>query len=127
MSRRSFLSRANGHLKPAHRRSKKQERELAARGGGRLVNRSGAGPEKADVKKYNQVFRIEAKTTSRKSFSVTRAMVDQLETVALAHGELPAFVIEFVDEQGRPVREVAVVPTSVLDSLNVENYKDAES
>lgn len=85
---------------------------------------SGNGPEKGDVKKYNGVFRIEAKTTIKNSFSVTRQMVEKVEQVALAHGELPAIIIEFLDEKGKPWKEVAVVPTDVLDSLNVALYKE---
>jgi Holliday junction resolvase len=126
MSRDAFMRRSapdSPSLTVAHRRSKKQERELAKRGGGRLVPGSGNKIEKGDVKKYNGVFRIEAKTTKNKSFSVTREMLDKIESVAMAHGELPVIIIEFIDDRGRPLKEVAVVPTDVLDSLNVAIYR----
>ena len=114
MSRKAFIEK-NEKTSVAYRRSKKQEKSLAERGKGRLVPRSGAGPEKGDIKKYRGIVRIEAKTTSRKSFSVTREMIAKLEDAALPHGEIPALVIEFINEQGVPEAEVAIVPTYILD------------
>jgi len=124
MSRSGFINRESDRGAPAYRRSRKQERELAKRSGGRLVSGSGSGAEKGDVKKYNGVFRIEAKTTSKDSFRVTRQMVATIESVAIQHEELPAIIIEFVDQRGNPVSEVAVVPTHVLESLNVDLYRN---
>jgi hypothetical protein len=114
MSRRSFLDRHKGKS-VSHLRAPKQERELAARGRGRITPGSGAFDQKGDVKKYNGIFRIEAKVTKNKSFSVTREMVRKIEDAALPNGELPAIVIEFIDEFGNPEMEVAVVPTWMLD------------
>jgi len=114
MSRDSFLNRHKGKS-PSHVRSKKQEAMLAKRGGGRLVPGSGSSYQKGDVKAYNGVYRIEAKTTKNKSFSVTREMVRKIEDAALPNGEMPAIVIEFIDERGNPEMEVAVVPTWLLD------------
>jgi Holliday junction resolvase len=96
------------------------ERDLAKRGRGQRVPGSGSGAEKADIRKYNKLFRVEAKTTKNRSFSVTREMVSKLEEVALSHGELPAFVIEFIDERGRPVQRLAVITLDALDQLNVD-------
>ena len=115
MSRDGFINRDTKRGPPAYRRSKYQERELARRSGGRLVSGSGSGIEKGDIAKYHGVFRVEAKTTSKNSFRVTRDMLRIIEDTALPHGELPAIIVEFVDERGRPVSEVAVVPTSVLE------------
>lgn len=78
---------------------------------------SGSGAEKGDVKKYNGVFRVEAKTTTKASFRLTKEMVDKITDAALPHGELPAIIVEFIDQRGRPLREVAVVPTEVLDAV----------
>lgn len=99
----------------SHARAPKQEAELARRIGGRTTRGSGSGNEKGDVR-LNRVCRIEAKTTKNKSFSVTREMVEKIETAAVCHGELPALVVEFNDG-GRKTMEVAVVPTWVLDVL----------
>lgn len=113
MSRESILRKAA--KSKGYKRSLKQEEELAARGRTRRVVASGAGPEKGDVKKYAGVWRIEAKTTSRKSFSVTRDMISKIEDAALPHGEMPAIVIEFLDKNGKPECEVCVVPSYALD------------
>jgi hypothetical protein len=117
MTRASFLDRTNKQQSPAHRRSPKQERELAKRGGGRLTPGSGSGRVKGDVRRFAGVIRIEAKTTSNKSFSVTKEMIDKLENACLPENELPAIIIEFLDERGKPVKEVAVAPTYVFDTL----------
>lgn len=68
------------------------------------------------------LFRVEAKTTQRKSFSVTREMIQKVEEAALSNQELPAIIIEFIDEVGKPQMEVAVVPTYVLEEI--ANGKD---
>ena len=125
MSRDSFLNRESRKGVPAYRRSKQQERSLAKRSGGSLVSGSGSGLDKGDVKKYSGVFRVEAKTTGKDSFRVTKEMIQKIEEAALPNGELPAIIIEFVDQRGKPLSEVAVVPTDVLESLNVEIYRDA--
>lgn len=114
MSRGSFLGR-NASRSVSHVRSSKQEKELAKRGGGRVTPGSGAFDQKGDVKKYNGVYRIEAKTTKNKSFSITRDMIRKIEEAAIPNGEYPAIVVEFIDDRGVPQMEVAVVPTYVLD------------
>lgn len=122
MSRDSFINRDKRRGTPSHRRAPKQERELAKRSGGRLVPGSGSGAQKADVKKaFNGVFRLEAKTTKNKSFSVTREMVRKVEEAAISNQELPAIVVEFIDDQGKPEMEVAVVPTYVLQQIGEMN------
>lgn len=126
MSRDGFLNRESKKGTVGFRRSKQQERGLAKRSGGSLVSGSGSGLEKGDIRKYNGVFRVEAKTTTKDSFRVTREMVRTIENVALPHEELPAIIIEFIDQQGNPELEVAVVPISVLESLNVDIYKDGD-
>jgi len=119
MSREHFMNRDKKKGHPSYRRSKKQEKELALRGNGKLVPGSGSGSDKGDIKGYNGVLRIEAKTTQNKSFSVTRDMVKKIEEAALPNGELPALIIEFNDGMGNPELEVAVVPTYVLDSIKL--------
>lgn len=115
MTLKSFMERDAKKGHPSYRRAKKQEKELALRGGGRAVPGSGNGLEKGDVAKFGGIYRVEAKTTKNKSFSVTRAMVAKLEDSALPHGELPAIIVEFNDGQGRAEMEVAVVPVWVLE------------
>jgi Holliday junction resolvase len=62
------------------------------------------------------VVRIEAKTTQNKSFSVTLDMIEKIETAAAEAGEMPVIVIEF-NKDGRKLKEVAVCPTYVLESI----------
>ncbi len=100
----------------SHARSPKQESEIADRVGGRVTRGSGSGNEKGDVR-VEKVVRIEAKTTKNKSFSVTQEIVNKIEGAALPNGEVPAIVVEFIDDQGRRLHELAVVPTYVLDAL----------
>ena len=118
MSREAFLIRSNGVAgnTTSHKRAKKQEKALALRVGGRLTPASGAKSEKGDVR-VRKVMRIEAKTTKNKSFSVTLDMIRKIEEAALSADEMPVLVIEFINEQGQPISEVAVVPSYVLDSI----------
>lgn len=118
MSRDSFLRRTNGEAgnTRSHKRAKAQEKALALRVGGRVTPGSGNGSIKGDVRKRG-VVRIEAKTTKSKSFSVTLDMIRKIEDAALPSNEMPMLVIEFIDADGKPLKEVAVVPTYVLDQL----------
>lgn len=117
MSRSSFMKRDADRRKASHFRAPKQEKRLAKRGGGQLVPGSGSGTQKGDVKKFNGILRIEAKNTIHKSFSVSLKMLEKIEEAALPNGELPAIVVEFIDEEGRLIRDCAVVPMYVLDEI----------
>lgn len=108
--------RDRGVKTDSHFRAPRQEKQLAQRLGARTVKGSGVGAEKGDVR-LKGVLRIEAKCTKNKSFSVTREMVEKIENAALGAGEVPAIVIEFLDEKGNPVHELAVVPTYVLEMV----------
>lgn len=113
-----FLDRAERtkNLSNSHRRSKKQEKEIAKKIGGVLTPASGAGTIKGDVR-LKGVCRIEAKTTKNKSFSVTLDMIQKIEDAAVGAAELPVLIVEFTDGHGRKLAEVAVCPTYVLDSI----------
>lgn len=113
-----YLRRRNRtkNLTASHRRAPKQETEIAKLVNGRKTSASGAKHEKGDVRLKGRA-RIECKTTKHKSFSVTMDMVERLEEEAALAGELPFFVIEFCDDRGRKIKDVAVCPTYVLDSL----------
>lgn len=106
----------DGGSTPAHRRSRKQEAEVAARLGGRLTIASGALDTKGDVR-VKRVMRVECKTTTKKSFSVTREMLGKIEEAALSAGEVPAMVIEFLTPKGKPESACAIVPMWVLDDF----------
>ena len=115
MSRSSFLDWGKRKT-PSHRRSEKQEKELAKRSGGQRVPGSGSGYQKGDVR-VKGVVRIEAKTTKNDSFRVTRTMVNKITEAGMLHNELPVILVEFIDECGRPEQEVLVMPSYALDIL----------
>jgi hypothetical protein len=104
---------------PSHRRSVRQEHELAARFNGRVTPGSGSKDTKGDVR-VRGVCRIEAKTTKHKSFSVTLEMSDKIEQAALMNSEIPILVVEFITQDGHPIKELAVTPVWVLEQL-IEN------
>lgn len=112
------LKRPKSHNKPhlAQRRAPQQEEEIAKRLGGRTTLASGALDQKGDVEVKN-VVRLEAKTTQKKSFSVTREMVRKIEEAALGANALPVVEIEFLDDDGEPVSSVCVVPKYVLEMI----------
>lgn len=110
----AFLDRDKKHGTSSHRRAPRMEKELAARSGGRVTPGSGNGYLKGDVHKAWGAIRIEAKTTKRKSFAITRDMIRKIEEAAGATEEVPVIVVEFIDETGKPEMEVAIVPTYAL-------------
>lgn len=115
----SFLARGErkANLSKSHRRAPKMEKALAQRVGGKLVPGSGSGAVKGDIR-LKGVARIECKCTKNKSFSVTLEMLEKIEAAGAQGAELPILVIEFLDPvTGRTIKEVAVCPTYVLDSL----------
>ncbi len=99
---------------PSHIRAKKQEREVAKRLGAKLVSRSGAGDEKGDVR-LRRVARIECKTTGKKSFPLTLALVAKLED-AVTDAEVSVLVVEFNDA-GKPLGSLAVIPLYLLEEF----------
>jgi len=113
-----FLRRQNRtkNLTNSHKRSKRQEKEIEKRHGAKRVPGSGVGFVKGD-NRIKGVLRIEAKTTKNSSFSVTLEMIDKIETAAALSAELPVIIVEFNDGFGKKIKEVAVVPTYVLDSI----------
>lgn len=113
MSRESFLNRDKRKGTPSHRRSKKQENELATVLKGFRTPASGAKHMKGDVR-VKSLLRVEAKTTKNKSFSVTLDMVSKIEEAALQSGEMPVIVVEFNDGMGNKVTELAVMPMYAL-------------
>lgn len=100
----------------AQRRSEKQEMECADRLGGTLVSGSGSGQVRGDVR-VTGILRLENKCTAKKSFSITREMVEKIENAALMSGEVPAIQVEFLDEAGRVLHRLCVVPDYVLDTI----------
>lgn len=103
-------------LNPSQVRAKKQEREVAKRLSGRLTPASGAKDEKGDVR-IPRVARIECKTTKHKSFSVTLEMAQKIEEAALSGAEMPVLLVEFNDNAGKRLGELAIIPSYLLEEL----------
>lgn len=97
--------------------SPKKEKKLALRVGGRTTSASGSKFEKGDVRKVG-VARLEHKITGRKSFSVTREMIEKVVNASAACEEIAAIIIEFIDEvTGKSEGEIAVIPMADLERL----------
>lgn len=118
MGRNTFIKdiEAINHSTVSHKRSPKQEKVLAKRLGGKVTPGSGNKEIKGDVR-VKGVLRVEAKTTQHKSFSITLAMCDKIETAAMMHNELPAIIVEFINGSGKPMKELAVIPVWALEEL----------
>lgn len=100
----------------AYRKSAGLEKKLAKRTGGYVTTGSGNKNEKGDVRKRG-ITRLEHKATQKKSFSITREMLDKITLAAMGHDEIPAVVVEFLDAKGNTLHEVAVIPTQSLLEL----------
>jgi hypothetical protein len=100
----------------AKNRASRQEGETAKRIRGETVRGSGCGFEGGDAKRKG-VVRIECKTTTKSSFSVTRNILGKIERAALTMGELPALQVEFIDGKGMKLGAVLVMPDYALEAL----------
>jgi hypothetical protein len=100
----------------SHAHAPKQERALALGLGGKLTKASGALDEKGDVR-IKGLVRIEAKCTTRASFSITKDMIRKIEEAAVSAGELPIIAVDFLDEKGKVTASVAVMPHYVLQTF----------
>lgn len=80
--------------------SKKQEKGIAADMRGRTTPASGALRDptaKGDV--IARMFRVEAKMTGAASYSLTRAVLDKIETEALRNCQSPLLSLQIKGEQ----------------------------
>jgi len=110
------LDRPERRQSTAYRKSKKLEKRTAKKTGGYVTIGSGNKNEKGDVR-IRGIARIEHKATQKKSFSITREMLDKIEHASMGHGEIPAVVVEFLDERGNSIKQVAVIPFQDLAEL----------
>lgn len=100
-----------------YRQSKAKEKKLAIRVGGRTTAASGSKREKGDVRIVG-VARLEHKITQRKSFSVTREMIEKVVNAGVACEEVAAIVIEFINpDTGKSEGEMACIPMNDLIRL----------
>lgn len=88
--------------------SKKQESRIASDIGGKTLPGSGASDfYKGDVRKKGELL-VEAKTTSKESYSLRLDTIDKVRAEAAQNGEDWAMQIEFQGQQGQN-RKVAVI------------------
>lgn len=113
-----FMNREarRGKKSKAYWRAPHQEKDLSRRLGAKQISRSGAGTKKGDLF-IEGVVRIEAKTTSANSFSVSKTMLDKIRNSAMACGEIPVLVVEFLDIAGKPEAELAICDLKQLELL----------
>lgn len=111
---------------PAHNHAPVQEAKIAKRIGGAVTRGSGNGYVKGDARRPGLV-RVESKCTSRKSFSVTREMIEKLEAAVFGADEIPVFDIQMLDEQGKPAHKLLMVPdwamSFVLEGWEIQKSK----
>jgi hypothetical protein len=99
---------------PSHARSKKQEKQLAERIGGRTTPGSGSGQYQHGDVKLRKITTIECKTTKHKSFSVTTDLLDKLDAAVFGSGEIPMFEIELENR----VKGSWTLPPKLIDQLS---------
>jgi hypothetical protein len=100
------------------RRSRKQERRVATREGGRRQPGSGARDGfEGDVRSVGK-YRGECKFTRASSYSLKLADLKKLEAQSAA-GELPVFDVEFQSES--PPKRYVIMPEWVYETLMVES------
>lgn len=94
------------------RRSRRQESKLANEAGGRAQKGSGNLPwAKGDVRKKGS-FRAECKFTKKKSFSMTREILDKIRSEC-AFDETPVLDVTFIDNHGRSEDHWICIPYEV--------------
>ena len=96
----------------SHSRARAQEKETANRIGARLTKGSGNGYVGGDSRKY-KVVRMENNTSKHSSFSVTDALIDELEQKVFGADEIPIIQVEI--RLGE--RKVIVMPDWALDII----------
>lgn len=107
----------------SHHRSPKQEKETARRIGGSLVPGSGSGSFNRGDVRIKGVSVIECKTTMRKSFAVTREVIDKIDNAAIERSSIPAIYVELLSDKGNPTHTCYVVPEWAFEML-LNAYKE---
>ena len=108
--------RLRGVKTVSHNHAPKQEKRIAKDLSANVVKGSGCGDEKGDVRARG-VVRIECKSTTNKSFSITRKILEKIEDAALLSGEVPIIEVEFLEPDGRVAHSVVVMPKYVLEMV----------
>ncbi len=111
---------------PAHNYAPKQEREAAKIIRGRTTPGSGSGYQGADAR-HRGLVRVECKSTTAKSFSVTTATIDNLEAATFGSGEIPVIQVDMLKKTGKLDRRVYIGPAWARDGLLGRLTRDSTS
>ena len=113
--------------KPTKKRMKqisvKQEEKIAKSHGGVRHKGSGNQPGYAGDVRVDGQYRIEAKYTSRKSYSVTRAELDKIRSEC-GVGEVPLFFIDFKEPESLRTEDAWVLVPRTEWEKHVETSDD---
>ena len=85
--------------KPKEKEFSKQEKRISKLIGGHQTKASGASTSKGDC--FNNVFRIECKSTEKKSLSLKMAWLDKITGEARDSGRKPGLSFQFNDSTQR--------------------------
>jgi len=101
-------------LKSKHKRSRAQEEKIAQEMDGRRQPASGALPTaKGDVARTKHGFLVEAKTTSKEGFRITRQLINKVRKEALERGENYLLQLDF-EGTSKSARRLAVLDYDVF-------------
>ena len=100
------------YMKSNRKKSRAQEEKIAAEMGGRVQPGSGNQPLfKSDVVNTMFNFRVEAKTTGKKTYRIDKSTIEKIRREALLAGENWLLQIDF---EQKPARRCAVLDYDVL-------------
>lgn len=107
MSKRKYIAQDHSAI---------QEQRVATDYCGYTTTGSGNKDTKGDVR-ITRVMRIECKATTKKSFSITREMLDKLKYDCLGFDEIPCIQVDFISPRGEIIEQVAVTPINIIRTL----------
>ncbi len=116
----AVMSLSNHYLDRAQKRRDRAglaaEEELSKVLGARINRGSGAVAWRKGDMQVKQ-FKLENKSTQKKSLSIKKAWMDKITDEALSAGDIPALGLVFTDDQGRPDQMWVAVPAWVFKEM----------
>jgi hypothetical protein len=83
-----------------------------------------AGAKSDGILKKGQNFRLELKSTTAQTLKLEREWLEKISQEALGHRQVPALVLSFVDEEGKPAMkrnaEWVAIPKHIFEELTNE-------
>lgn len=109
-----FPKAKKGKQSKSHEYAVYQEKNLANKLGGNETKRSGAGDIKGDVRIRGK-YRVECKCTKHKSYGISLDLIEKIQEEALSTGEIPLFQIDFIDDRGKKIQGIYIIPEGFID------------